>query len=135
MKVGFWLDWNSNVQEEMEVHSRFLELALDRPIHTTLIKEPQDVSQFDGDLLTFDYGGITMGYGPNTIVPVLLRAVREWCENNPDRLALLWCTFDPSWYLDDFDYYGGVPDNLRTYHRHNREHVEAELKKHYAGLS
>lgn len=132
MKVGFWLDWNSNIEDEISMHRDYLAyVVFDRDITPVRIEKPADVARFDGDLLTFDYGGITGGYGPNKIVPVLLRAVVKWCEKNPDRLALIWCTFPPKVYLDDFKRFGGVPSNLRCIYRRESKPVEAELRAHY----
>jgi hypothetical protein len=133
MRVGFWLDWNSNVHEEMQLHTQWLHLILDRDITTFLIESPANVAHADVDLMTFDYGGICGGYGPNEIVPALLRSIVEWCEANADRLAVMWCTFPPDWYLADFKRFGGVPSNLRcAYQVLRHSTLEQELKARYA---
>jgi hypothetical protein len=132
LKVGFWLDWNSQVDEEISLHTQWLHLILDQVIVPVKIDQPTDVARFDGDLLTFDYGGICGGYGENRIVPALLRSVLEWCEENADRLAILWCTFPPDWYLGDFKRHGGVPANLRcAYQVYRHTALEQELKARY----
>lgn len=133
LRVGFWLDWNSNVQDEMSLHAQWLHLILDREIHTNLIVNPAVVAKSDVDLMTFDYGGICGGYGPNKTVPVLLRNITKWCERNPDRLAVMWCTFPPDWYLEDFKRHGGAPSNLRcAYQVHRHSELEQELRQRYA---
>ncbi len=131
MRVGFWLDDNGHVQDELDTNIRLLELfVFDRSIIPVVIKHWTQVKDFDGDLLTFDYGGITGGYGPNPVVPVLVDGVREWCANNPDRLALIWCTFRPEFYLQDFKHMGGIPGNLRCWYRMDQAVIDA-LRSHY----
>ncbi len=131
MRVGFWLDWNGPVEDELYLHTSTLALALDREITPVEIKHWAKIPSFDGDLLTFDYGGIAGGYGPNPIVPAMIDGVRKWCERNPDRLALVWCTFEPDWYRDDFQNNGGLPCNLRFYHRLTAHVLERELRERY----
>lgn len=134
MKVGYWLDWNSDTASEMEEHTMYLqEVVFDGKIVTPVeITHWTQVERFDGDLLTFDYGGMTGGYGPNPIVPELIRGVKAWCRKNPDRLALIWCTFKPEYYLEDFKANGGkVPDNLRCWHYTTHDAVDAALREFY----
>lgn len=133
MRVGFWLDWNSRVEDEMRMHRQTLELfVFDEDVTPVHIESERDIAAFDGDMLTFDYGGITGGYGPNPIVPVVIAGVRKWCERNPDRLAVMWCTFEPKWYLQDFKHAGGIPPNLRCWHRTTQDAVANTLREHYA---
>lgn len=133
MRIGFWLDWNSDITDEIETHTQWLKYVFDDNITPVIIAQPIDVAMADCDMLTFDYGGICGGYGPNEIVPILIASVVRWCEKNPDRLALLWCTFPPEWYLGDFKRFGGVPSNLRCAYRvYNDSAIEQELRAHYA---
>jgi hypothetical protein len=132
MRVGFWLDWNGPVQDEFNTWRQMLELfVFDQDIDAVLLKNWTEINSFDGDLLTFDYGGIQGGYGPNPIVPALVATVQEWCEKNPDRLAMVWCTFAPKDYRCDFKAHGGVPTNLRFWHRDTESVLTAELQAHY----
>lgn len=135
MRVGFWLDWNSQVDDEIELHAQWLHLILDRVIVPIKLDKPTDAARFDGDMLTIDYGGICGGYGPNKTVPALLRSVVKWCEKNPDRLCILWCTFPPDWYLQDFKKFGGVPSNLRcAYQVHRHSALEQELRGRFTEI-
>jgi hypothetical protein len=135
MNVGFWLDWNSNIQDEIDMHTQWLHHILDRDITPVSIESPADVARADVDMMTFDYGGICGGYGPNEIVPVLLRSVVQWCKKNPDRLAVMWCTFKPEWYLADFKRHGGAPSNLRcAYQVYRHSTLERELQAHYVAI-
>jgi hypothetical protein len=132
MRVGFWLDWNGNVEDELSTNKQMLELfVFDREIEAITIKHWAAMLSFDGDLLTFDYGGISGGYGPNPIVPALVETVQDWCKKNPDRLAMVWCTFPPEHYREDFKYHGGIPNNLRFWHRYTEKVLTEELQKHY----
>lgn len=101
MRVGFWLDWNGDVEGELQVNTGTLRLALDCEIIQVIIPHWAKLQSADVDLLTFDYGGLSGGYGPNPIVPAIVESVQRWCEKNPDRLALVWCTFAPEWYREE----------------------------------
>lgn len=136
MKIGYWLDWNSKVDEEFETNHMYLtEIVFDRPARGVLLKNISDLAQFDGDLLTFDFGGITGGYGPNEVVPRVLENVREWCEGNPDRLAMVWCTFPAKFYREYFEHDGGVPRNLRFWEQRKSDDLAEELRRHYAEVA
>ncbi len=131
LRVGFWLDWNGDTAEELQLHTATLELTFDAPVTPIVLKHWAQLATCDCELLTFDYGGLRGGYGPNPIVPALVEQVQAWCARNPDRLALLWCTLPPNWYLGDFRAHGGVPVNLRCWHYSNRDATMAYLRAFY----
>lgn len=131
LRVGFWLDWNGDIEDELSMNVQTLELLFGQSIKVVQLKHWAELESCDCDLLTFDYGGITGGYGPNPIVPALVEGVFNWCERNPDRLAMVWCTFPTSYYESDFKRHGDTPKNLRFWHRYTREALERELQSCY----
>lgn len=58
MRVGFWLDWNSPIEDEIETWSQMLELfVFDRVIDVARIKDHHDIAAFDGDMFVVRWPG------------------------------------------------------------------------------
>ena len=116
LRVGFWLDWNGDTELEMESHIGYLETEIfdfQVTIKPVVIKNYKQIQICRCDLLTLDYGGISFGYNETTVVPIIVDRVNRWCISNPDRYAMVWCSFPPEHYRTDFMVHNqGVPDNL-----------------------
>lgn len=128
ISVGFWLDWNGNEADEMQMHQENLEELFNEPIKVVEIRHWTQMKSFDGDILTFDYGGISDGFSSGGIVGAITETVISWCNENPDKIAVIWCTFRPGYYAKDFKENGGIPTNLVFYHWFDRYLAEEKLK-------